>query len=443
MRSCPFCSADNTRELAVCHRCGRRLPPLPPRFDRPRSEAPPLPPAVAVRVPLGAHSSPAEPLASDVANKAAEPLALAVVTTPPEDRKVENPNDVEKMPSAIALQLEAPFVPPKVIPVPGIPEPGLVMPARYAYLFARAWWQRRFAAKQLTVEIKQHTQVLDGVLGELGRAARDARVEGRVFSAENSALSSAEARILQLGDERLGVESRKAEEHAKFSEVERERMAKLTEAERVVDEVAHELATLEAHRRGLRDRRKELERQGKASRNPAADPGPVVAGSAPGDSSDVALGSTTASTIESELLALERPIHEIAARLDASKAELDAAKRSLHDAREGHSHRLAELDAEHKRKSREIASSEAEIARRLVTLGTLVNLNRIEGPQFDALYRNIDLLRTAITARTTEVEKLTAEREAYDAGTLVRGIAIIAGAALALTAVIVIVLAVL
>ena len=31
MRFCPFCSAENADESAVCASCGRRLPPLPPR----------------------------------------------------------------------------------------------------------------------------------------------------------------------------------------------------------------------------------------------------------------------------------------------------------------------------------------------------------------------------------------------------------------------------
>ena len=147
--------------------------------------------------------------------------------------------------------------------------------------------------------------------------------------------------------------------------------------------------------------------------------------------------------IDRRLAALERPIGEATAKLDAAKAELDAAKRSLGDAREGHTHRLAELDAEHKRKAREIALAEGEISRRLVTLGTLVNLNRIEDAAFAELYTRIDRLRGAITSRTTEIEKLTAEREAYDRGTLVRGVATIGGAFVLLIALIVILRAVL
>ena len=104
---------------------------------------------------------------------------------------------------------------------------------------------------------------------------------------------------------------------------------------------------------------------------------------------------------------------------------------------------LVVLDAEQKRKAREVNLAEGEIQRRLVTLGTLVNLNRIEDPQFGELYQRIDRLRGAITARTTEIEKLTAEREAYDRGTLVRGVATIGGAFVALIALIVILRAVL
>ena len=65
-------------------------------------------------------------------------------------------------------------------------------------------------------------------------------------------------------------------------------------------------------------------------------------------------------------------------------------------------------------------------------------MNRIDDPRFQELYTRVDRLRGAITARTTEIEKLTAEREAYDRGTLVRGVATIGGAFVALIALIVI-----
>ncbi|MFT3694607.1 MAG: hypothetical protein QM831_15770 [Kofleriaceae bacterium] len=351
--------------------------------------------------------------------------------------------------------VDRPFSPPEVLPIPLIPEPSLYKSARYAYMFARARWQRRGAIKQLQIEIRQDTDALDQVLGALGHAARTARVEGRVFTAENSAISEAQERINTLHKEEADVEGRKTEENSKYGDIERERNTKLSDAERMVGEAQSELSNLEAQRRSLRDKRKEIERRLKTYLG-EADKADRLAGSAPlgdqrqeqrriaeGHRKEAAALDPDRKEIDQRLGAIERPINEVAARLDAGKAELDAAKRSLNDAREGHTHRLAELDAEQKRKAREISLAESEIERRLVTLGTLVNLNRIEDPTFTELYTRIDRLRGAITARTTEIEKLTAEREAYDRHTLVRGVATIGGAILVLIALIVIVAALL
>jgi chromosome segregation ATPase len=350
---------------------------------------------------------------------------------------------------------DRPFTPPKVDPIPEIPEPGLISAAKYSVRFWQAKIQRRGAIKTLGADIKQDTEALDQVLGALGRAARGAKVDGRVFSAENQAISAAEERAFMLGQEHGDVDGRKAEENSKFLDVEKERNQKLDEAQRAVDETQKELAQLEGQRRALRDKRKELERRQKAYLKGAEDAERQAGNAQMGDQrqdlrrsaeqfrKEAGLLDPERQDMDRKLGALERPINEATARLDAAKAELDAAKRSLADAREGHNHRLAELDAEQKRKSREIGLAEAEISRRLVTLGTLVNLNRIEDAQFHELYPRIDRLRGAITARTTEIEKLTAEREAYDRGTMVRGYATIGGAFVAFIALIVILRAIL
>jgi chromosome segregation ATPase len=368
-------------------------------------------------------------------------------------RRLRSPDGAE--PPATRIQrsdalADRPFTPPRVLPVPEIPEPGLINAAKYSVAFVRARMQRRGAIKTLGSEIKQDTEALDQVLGALGREARNAKVSGRVFSAENSAIDAAEARIGALGKEHGDVEARKADENSKFVDVESERNTKLGEAERAADDAHKELQHLEGQRRGLRDKRKELERRQKTYLKNAEDndrqAGAAQLGdarqdlrrSAEGHRKEAAALEPERQDADRKLASLERPIGEATARLDAAKAELDAAKRSLTDAREGHTHRLAELDAEQKRKSREIGLAEAEIQRRLVTLGTLVNLNRIEKSVFTELYERIDRIRSAITARTTEIEKLTAEREAYDRGTLVRGISTIGGAILLFIALIVI-----
>jgi len=385
------------------------------------------------------------------------PLPPPITPAASEPARPRSPTGVEPPPTRIhrpEALADRPFTPPKVDPVPEIPEPGLIHAAKYAVRFGRARWQRRGAIRTLGADIKQDTEALDQVLGALGRAARGAKVEGRVFSAENAAITAAEERAFMLGQEHDDVDARKAEENSKFVDVERERNAKLGEAEKVVEETQKELAHLEGQRRGMRDKRKELERRQKAYLKAAEDSEKQAGNAQMGDTRQELRRAAEqhrkeAATLEPErqdidrrLASLERPIGEATARLDAAKAELDAAKRSLADAREGHLHRLAELDAEQKRKAREIALAESEIARRLVTLGTLVNLNRIEDAQFHELYQRIDRLRGAITARTTEIEKLTAEREAYDRGTLVRGISTIGGAIVLFIALIVILRAV-
>ncbi|HEU0036526.1 MAG TPA: hypothetical protein VFQ53_38200 [Kofleriaceae bacterium] len=559
MRFCPFCSAENADELAVCQACGRRLPPLPPRRTRanapptgvtvptrippvPRASSSPPAPAEDLRTtqPYGARRDEPRPSPSDAdrnailnaispgpaaqrreppppeapdpdharrANDAPRPKppttpppmpqvrvkpptlppslpppgphAPPIAMTPPAATPVVPAYPVipstaaDDDPVAIAARRlrdgameppptriqhltddDRPFTPPKVNPVPEIPEPGLVNAARYTIQFWLAKWQRRGAIKTLGAEIKQDTEALDQVLGALGKEARNARVEGRVFSAENAAISEAEARMGALAKEHSDVDARKAEENSKFEDVERERNTKLTEAEKSVDEAQKELASLEAQRRGLRDKRKDLERRQKVYLKNAEDHDRQAGASQFGDArqelrrgaegyrKEAAALEPERQNIDRQLAGLERPIGEATAKLDAAKAELDAAKRSLHDAREGHHHRLQELDAEQKRKSRDIALAEAEIQRRLVTLGTLVNLNRIEDATFSELYQRIDRIRGAITARTTEIEKLTAEREAVDKATQWRGVATIGGAIVIFIALIAILMAI-
>src|SRR5262249_43577429 len=132
-------------------------------------------------------------------------------------------------------------------------------------------------------DIKKDTDALDQVLGALGGVARTAKVDGRVFSGENAAINTAEDRVAQLTREHNDVDSRKVEENSKFVDVERERNTKLGEAERMVDEVGKELVQLEAQRRGLREKRKELERRQKLHLKSAEDADRQASSAALGD----------------------------------------------------------------------------------------------------------------------------------------------------------------
>ncbi len=430
-----------------------RLPALDPTTQRRKSTT--LPPPVP---------SPAVVVASAPARQPASPLTPLPPKLPPPPPPT--PSAV-RIPGRDATRLDPPptriirdealadrpFTPPAVIPVPGVPDPGFVNLARYAITFGRARWQRRRAVKLLHVEIKSDTDALDGVLLQLGRDARAVGVDNRVLAAENQAITDAGTRRDQATQ--LGVEigNRKLEETAKYQEIERERTIKVTEGEKVLEEAQRELSTLEAQRRGVRDKRKELERRQNAYVK-AAEQRDTEAGNSPmgdtrgelrrladGHRREAASLDPERQDLERRMASLERPIGYAQSKVEQAKAELDQLRRSLADAREGHRHRQAELDAEANRKSRERDLIDGEINRRLVNLGTLINLHRVERPEFEELYRRIDRLRNAINARTTEIDRLTAERDAYDRGSLLRGYAVLAGVGVLVITFVVIILA--
>lgn len=354
-------------------------------------------------------------------------------------------------PTRVAQQSDI-FQPPAVEPVPEVPESGLVNAARYAVSFARARWQRRGAIKALSAEIKDETVELDGVLGALGKEARSLGVDNRVLSAENAAIDAAQARRQGFEHECSALDAKQAEENSKFGDLERERQSKVDEVEGALEEAHRELGGLEAQRRSLRDKRKSLEDRQRAYLKGADDRDEQAGRASMGDARaglrraaedlrrDAAALDPERQDLDRRLSALEKPLSKVAAKVEALKAEHESARRSLHDAREGHRHRLAELEAEQGRKGRELSQAEAEIQRRLVTLGTLVNLHRIERPEFEDMYARIDGLRMAIGARSTEIDKLTAEREAYDKASLVRGGLALGGGLVAFLTLIVILL---
>ncbi len=346
------------------------------------------------------------------------------------------------------------FKPPSVNPIPEVPESGLLNAAAYALSFAKARWQRRAIIRSLSTEIQDETTELDTVLGLLGKEARALHIDNRVLAAENKAIDEAEERRVRFDHECAELNTKAAEENSRFGDLESERQAKVDEAENELDKAQRELGGLEAQRRSLRENRKAVERRQRGLLKAADERDEQAAKASMGDTRgglrraaeelrrDAAALDPERQDLDRRLSALEKPISKSAAAVESLKAEHDSARRSLNDAREGHRHRLAELEAEQGRKSRELSQAEAEIQRRLVTLGTLVNLHRIESPEFDDMYARIDGLRAAIGARSTEIDRLTAEREAYDKASLVRGFLVIGGGVVVLITLIVILLSV-
>src|SRR5262249_1116313 len=88
----------------------------------------------------------------------------------------------------------------------------------------------------------------------------------------------------------------------------------------------------------------------------------------------------------------------------------------------------AELEAERAHNARESADAAAEIRRRLVTLGTILNLNRVPHPELLPPFGRVDALRAAIGEREADIERLSVERGRYDRRALSRGAGVLGGA---------------
>ncbi len=333
-----------------------------------------------------------------------------------------------------------PFQAADVKAIPDVPEAGLWAAVKYTVAFGQARWQRRGAIKSLRSQIGLDTGVLDGILGTLGKQARALKIETKALESENRSIDEAEARRKNADHDCSGLTNRQAEENSKFASIEQERLQKVEGSTQALEVAQGELGSLEAQRRGWKDKRKSLETRQKgyikAAENRTAEAAKAVSDSLRDEMrhasetlrADASALDKECADIDRCLRALQEPTSQKSSRVDALKSDLDAAKRALTDLREGHRHRLAEIDAEQGRKSRELAQAEAEIQRRLVTLGTIVNLNRIDRGEFADLYAQIDTLRGAIGARSNEIDKLSAERHAFDKSSLIRGASVIGGA---------------
>jgi chromosome segregation ATPase len=318
-------------------------------------------------------------------------------------------------------------------PMPVVPDSGPYEAAKYVIQFIQARWQRRKAIAALSADVVKETASLDGVLGELGKAARQVNLDGKVFADENNAISEAERRRTFAEQSCEDLTAKKAEENAKFEQVQNDLTARLAEREQIFAEIAAELGRLEAQRRGLRDKKKDAEKKLRALVKSAEEREEQAAKSAMGDARQ-SLRETAGTLrkearqveeekndIESRLGGLEKPFADVSTRHDQARSDVELSRKDLENAREGHRHRTTEIEAETARRFSELRQSESEIARRLVTLGTIVNLNRVEKPEFMPLFERADQLRALISARETEADRLAAEQHAYDRPSLIRG----------------------
>jgi DNA repair exonuclease SbcCD ATPase subunit len=339
--------------------------------------------------------------------------------------------------------------------MPEAPDGGLLASARYFVSVVRARHARRAGMRTLAGEIQSDVAVLDGILGSLGRAARAARIDARVLVEENRGIDAAEARREEAARVGAEVQKKLEEEQRRFEEVERELTAKLAAAEQAARAAGEELSRLTDERKAARDKKKDVDRRQKGYLKSAEDREKQAANAQMGEQrsalrrsaedlrSDAARLEPERVELEKLVAGLEESVTKATAVNAAARGDLDGTRKALEDARAGHRHRRGELEAQAAQKARAGSDAAAEIDRRLVTLGTLLNLNRVPGAELDTLYHRVDALKAVIAGREKEIDRLKGEADQLDRGAAVRGAAVLAGAVVVLITVICILIVVL
>ncbi len=144
--------------------------------------------------------------------------------------------------------------------------------------------------------------------------------------------------------------------------------------------------------------------------------------------------------IERRLAALDAPIHAATAQAQGAHAAHDAARGALSELRATHRRRLDDLGAARGLKLRAVADAGADIVKRQVSLGTLVNRERVERDDLTPLYTRVDELLAEVAVRQREIGVVEEDRRRVNHQVVRRGAAMLASGFGALAAMIVIII---
>lgn len=373
---------------------------LPPVAPRPVSKPPPAPGPLVV----------------------ADPRSFAVIETPP-------PAILQPLPPELAMLPPMPLAP---------ASPGLFSSVTYLYPVARAYLARRTAQSRVRTMLAGDQRALDGALGELGRAARDARLEAPALREEMRELEQGEQRRAGVEAEALQIGERRGNEVELFAQKEVDAQAAIATQEEMVRKADEELRLIAEQRRteqqllsGVDAEIKTLERkaqalEARAAKGPPGDPQAAAAAQEAAQARSLAGGmAPRRAEIPPRIAELEGPLAEKTQAVQAARTELAAARKGLallagekRDALAAFDQRLTHLGSEQQKAA-------GEISRRFVTIGTLLNLNRVEDDRFTALYARVDELKAALTDREALIARLESERNGFDHAAVQKGLLLV------------------
>jgi len=394
------------------------------------------------------------------------PLPPPIVPPPPRPRRDSAPRPAPTSPPvddapALLDDAGAALVPPSsasssaaLPPTPAIPtlavppmppapsDPTVMSSVKYLWPLARAVWARKKAQKTIRELLHGDQRLLDQVLRELGRAARQENPDLPGLADEMRRVKAEEERRAKADADILEAQRKSDEERDRWAADEAGRKADLTRREAELRALEDELKDKGAERRRHQDERSRFDAQIRALEKKAAQADaraakaeitPPEKGGGPNTAANARMEADAARKEATSLItprddararaeALDGPISELTQKVLDAKAALAEKRRELAEAQAANKKALADLDAERKRAEGEREGAEREMSQRFVAAGTLLNLDRVEHPAFAPLYARIDELKSGVAAREAAIVRLETERRTFDRAAAQKGL---------------------
>jgi hypothetical protein len=347
-------------------------------------------------------------------------------------------------------------------PMPAGPiSSGILGSVKYLLPLARAMIARKRAQRSIRQLLVGDQHLLDQVLRDLGRAAREHSLdvpavadEMRRVKAEEQRRAKAEADIAKAGDD-LGREDARwnGDEAERKSEIGR-REGELKESEDELRQRGDERRGHEAERARLDGLIRAAEKQSSQALQQAqkAEITPPEKGGGPNTAANLRAQADESQREATALIAprdeartkaeaLDAPIHALTQKIVEQRAELARLRKELADAAAQHKKTSAGIEADRARAEHERSEAQREMSQRFVNVGTMLNLHRVDDDHYRSLYARIDELKSGLNAREATIVRLESELRTYDRGAVQTGL-ITVGVILAALVILSIILAV-
>ena len=328
-------------------------------------------------------------------------------------------------------------------PMPESPKSGSPLEAvKYLVPLGKAIWARRRAQDSIRTLLHGDQRLLDSVLRDLGRVAREEQLpvpaladEMRRMQEQEDRRGAAESAIAEAESA-----SKKADERWHIDKGERQSDLARREADlKVTDEDlraqaeerrAHdsERAKIDLQIRAAEKRAAALDAKANKAENtpPEKGGGANTAANARAEAAEARKEATALIPSRDEARAkaeaLDAPIAALTQKITDERAGLVQKRKELVEAEATHLAAQKQLDADRQRASDEKDAAERELTQRFVTAGTILNLNRVEHPRLVPLFARVDELRNGVNAREAAIVRLESERRVYDRAAVQKGL---------------------